>query len=125
MRRSSSGAIPSFDMCQVSIAMPPFAAPAPTTTSSTASIEWTLMSRWHQLVDDLRVRVPRRVGAELAEALGQLREGRLPAEDVGDLDVVGVEDAGRLESSARVWSEARRRSSSGSRNQSSRHSTSR
>ena len=44
MRRRSSGAIPSFDMCQVSIAMPPFAAPAPPTTSSAASTLLTFTS---------------------------------------------------------------------------------
>ena len=51
----------------------------------------------HQLVDDLRIRVPGGVFAQLAEALGELRERCLPAEDVGDLDVVRTEDAGRLE----------------------------
>ena len=46
----------------------------------------------------LRVGVPSSVGAELAEALGELREGS-PAvrEDVADLDVVGVEHARGLE----------------------------
>ena len=44
MRRSSSGAMPSLDMCHVSIAMPPFAAPAPPTTSSTASMLRTFTS---------------------------------------------------------------------------------
>ena len=45
MRRRSSGAIPSLDMCQVSIAMPPLAAPAPPTTSSTASRLLTFTSK--------------------------------------------------------------------------------
>ena len=44
MRLSSSGSIPSFDMCQVSIARPPFGASAPSTSASAVSREFTLTS---------------------------------------------------------------------------------
>ncbi len=43
----------------------------------------------HELVDDLRVRVPGGVGAELAESLDDPRQLALRAHDVADLDVVG------------------------------------
>ncbi len=44
IRLISCGAIPSLDMCQVSIARPPFGRAAPCTTSSAASSVWTLTS---------------------------------------------------------------------------------
>ena len=97
IRRSSSGAIPSLLMCQVSIAMPPFAAPAPPTTSSAVVDGLDVHVERHELVDDLRVGVLGRVGAELGEALGQLRQLARRAGDVADLDVVGAELGGRVE----------------------------
>ncbi len=45
MRRSSSGAIPSLLMCQVSIAMPPFGAAAPATTATAVSTLFTFASK--------------------------------------------------------------------------------
>src|SRR6476620_4613329 len=45
IRRSSSGAIPSLLMCQVSMAMPPLGAPAPPTTSTAVSIVFTVASK--------------------------------------------------------------------------------
>ena len=55
----------------------------------------------HELVDDLRVGVLRRVGAQLAEALRELRELGRRAGDVADLDVVRAELGGRLEEQPR------------------------
>ena len=44
MRRSSSGWIPSFAMCQVSIATAAFGEPAPSTIASAVSRSWTFTS---------------------------------------------------------------------------------
>ncbi len=51
----------------------------------------------HELVDDRRRGVTRRVLAQLAERVGQLAEITRRARDVPDLDVMGVEGRRRLE----------------------------
>ena len=84
-------------MCQVSIATAAFGEPAPSTTARAVSRSCTFTSGRHELVDHPRAVPLRRLGAQLGVALGQERQLARPAEDVRDLDVVGVERGGRLE----------------------------
>ena len=74
IRRRSSGSIPSLDMCQVSIAMPPFVRARAGDDLEHGVDAPDVHVEGHELVDDLRVRVLGRLVAELAEALGELRE---------------------------------------------------
>ena len=66
--------MPSFDMCQVSIAMPPFGARRAADDLEHGVEAPDVRVERHELVDDLRVGALGGVGAELAEALGELRE---------------------------------------------------
>ena len=102
MRRRSSGSSRSLPRCQVSIAMPPFGASAPSTTCERGVDAVHVHVERHELVDDLRVGVPGRVRAELAEALGDARQLALGAGDVADLDVVSRQLARRSEQQLRA-----------------------
>ena len=78
----------------------------------------------HELVDDLRIRTLGGCVTQLAEALAELRQRRGVAGDVPDLDVMRVERGGGGEEQVARRSEAWRRSSPGSKNQSIRNSSS-
>ena len=87
-------------MCHVSIAIPPFGAPAPAATAIASSSVRDVRVERHDLVGDRRRVVLGRVGAQLGEALGHLLERRRRRGDVADLDVVGLEDGGGVEEQA-------------------------
>ena len=90
-RCSSSGAIPSLAMCQVSIASPPLR-PGGAGDELERGVERVDVDvERHELVHDRRVGVVGGVVTECGELLGQPVELTRGAGDVADLDVVGAE----------------------------------
>ena len=81
----------------MSIAIPPFAGARAADDLENGVDAVHVHVEGHELVDDLRVGVLRRVRAELAEALGEPRDLGRDAGDVADLDVVSIELAGGAE----------------------------
>ncbi len=96
MRRSSSGAISSLAICQVSTTRPLFGVSTASTSASARIERVDAGVERHELVRDEHVVVFRGVLAQLAVALDDLLERALGAGQVADLDVVGAELGRRL-----------------------------
>ena len=108
--RELLGDDPELPMCQVSIASPPFGAPAPLDHRQRRVEGVDVDVERHEFVHDPRVGVLRCVLAQGGELLGQpLQLARRPG-DVSDLDVMGVEGRGgvKQKSPHRVGLGARR-----------------